>query len=116
MAEGDAHYDKKEWEKAKEAYERAIIPDMVPWKLVNNLGSVLFKLGRFEEAASRFEEALAAEPENPAVLHNLGDTYFKLENWEKVVSCFQPLLEKKKLAAGAYPMILQKLQIAKGQI
>jgi tetratricopeptide (TPR) repeat protein len=53
---------------------------------LNNRGSVLYELGRYEEAADSFHRAIALSPGFGAAHHNLGNALHKLKRYEEAAA------------------------------
>jgi tetratricopeptide (TPR) repeat protein len=61
--------------------------------IVDTLGWVLFKMGRFSEARGELETAAALLPKDALVLEHLGDLYLKLELLDKASAIYGRALE-----------------------
>ncbi len=46
--------------------------------IVDSLGWVYYRLGRYEEAVAKLEEAIELKPEDPVINDHLGDAYWKV--------------------------------------
>ena len=46
--------------------------DLIEADLLNNLGNLLFNLGKSDEAKEQFEKAIASDPDHVEALNNLG--------------------------------------------
>ncbi len=68
--------------------------------MVDTLGWIYYKMGRFEESRRALEEAVALLPADPYVLDHLGDVYRALELWDKARQVYQSLLESNPDFAG----------------
>lgn len=68
----------KKLDKALELIERAAKLKPDDGYIVDSLGWVYFKLGRFEEAATYLEKAVELVPYDPTINDHLGDAYWKV--------------------------------------
>jgi tetratricopeptide (TPR) repeat protein len=62
VREGVEALDRKDWDEALAAFERAAAADPADWRLPNEVGNCLLRLNRFAEAAPAFRRALAVAP------------------------------------------------------
>ncbi len=79
-------------EKALEVKEEGHILDTLGW--------VYFRMGRFEEARDALERAVALLPSDPVVLEHLGDAFRALEQPIRAAEFYRKALEAKPGAAG----------------
>ncbi|MDG3042607.1 tetratricopeptide repeat protein [Roseicyclus marinus] len=91
--------------------ERAVEGDPDSGYIVDSLGWVLYRLGRFEEAVAPMERAVALLPNDPIINDHLGDVYWMVGRqrearfqWERALS-FDPeeaeaLRIRRKLEVG----------------
>ena len=96
--------DSKEYEKAAEAYRKALslgFTDKV-WiaEAHHRLGVALEGQGQLNQAREEMEESLTVRPNTPEVLNNLGTVYLKLKQRDKAVK----VLEKAVLLRPNYPL------------
>ncbi|MCP3887611.1 MAG: tetratricopeptide repeat protein [Desulfobulbaceae bacterium] len=74
--------------------------------IMDSLGWVYFRQGKYEEAAKTLEKSLLLEPEDPHIYEHLGDVYTALENYEKALTIYKQAYElfedeeKKKSVKG----------------
>jgi tetratricopeptide (TPR) repeat protein len=66
-----------------------------PEDLMENYGSTLYLLGRFEEALTVYQEALQIQPENEAIIEKLGALYYLLGNDTLSVQMYKILADRK---------------------
>src|SRR5260370_398700 len=64
LKEGHAFRDRKQYQKAIEAYEEAIRLDPKDALAYHNKGNALNNLGRYEKALEAYEEAIKLDPKN----------------------------------------------------
>jgi serine/threonine-protein kinase len=85
---GGLYFLSSRYEKAAEAYRRAIAlnPDVAPVHL--NLGAVLLRLGRFEEARAALDDSIRIRPVATAY-SNLGVAHYLLGRFPEAAASFQ---------------------------
>ena len=91
---GDEHYDRKDFAKAIEFYEKAnsIARAGNPSALFFRLGYAYAEIGKFEQAIEWYEKFIKEFPdhEDAKIVHNnLGYAYGKLENYDKQVENYR---------------------------
>jgi tetratricopeptide (TPR) repeat protein len=84
-------------DEALEMIERAVAARPDSGYIVDSLGWVLFRLGRFEEAVSHMERAVELMPVDPVVNDHLGDVYWAVGRareaefqWKRALSFVDP--------------------------
>jgi tetratricopeptide (TPR) repeat protein len=71
--------------------------------ILDSVGWVLFKMGRFNEALEVLQKSIAIEGDDPAINEHIGDVYYALGQIDKAVSAWrkalplQPEEEKKRM-------------------
>ncbi|SHI58005.1 Tetratricopeptide repeat-containing protein [Malonomonas rubra DSM 5091] len=68
--------------------------------IVDTLGWIYFKMGRYQESRQQLEEATSLLPEDPVILEHLGDLYRALMLWEDAAAAYRKSLELDPLAVG----------------
>jgi Tfp pilus assembly protein PilF len=96
--------DSKEYEKAAEAYRKALslgFTDKV-WiaEAHHRLGVALEGQGQLDQAREEMEKSLVVRPNTPEVLNNLGTVYMKLKQRDQAVK----VLEKAVMLRPNYPL------------
>lgn len=93
--QGNTYLDAKQYEKAIEAYKKAIavLPDIS--YAHNGLGLAYRGLNRYPEAVAELKEAVRLDPNDPTACKNLAMTYFSLRDYSKAVTTLQQLLRLK---------------------
>jgi len=83
-------------DEALDMIERAVAAEPDSGYIVDSLGWVLYRLGRFEEAVEPMESAVALLPNDPIINDHLGDVYWMVGRqrearfqWERALS-FEP--------------------------
>ena len=61
--------------------------------VVDTLGWVLFKMGRFAESRVQLEEALRLQPEDAVIAEHLGDVYRELKLWGEARKVYRRALD-----------------------
>ena len=96
---GDVFYEKKEYKKAEEQYQKAAkAKPEDPSQTAYNTGNAVFQQGKYPESVDFFEKSAqtAQTPEARAdAFHNLGNAYFKQKNWEKSAEAYQNALRNR---------------------
>ncbi len=68
--------------------------------IIDTLGWIYYKLGRFEESRTQLEEASSLHPDDPVILEHLGDLYRALTLWGKAAETYRRVLELNPQAEG----------------
>ncbi|MFX1449973.1 MAG: tetratricopeptide repeat protein [Promethearchaeota archaeon] len=90
---GVSSYQKKDFKKALEAFQKVIQSDPnrpLPWQY---LGQIYFKLNNFNIAIKYFEEAAKLDPMNYKARYDMGLAYASLGNFEKEIECYKMAVE-----------------------
>lgn len=74
--------------------------------IIDTLGWIYFKMGRYDESRAQLEEATSLLPEDPVILEHLGDLYRALMLFEQAADAYRKALELDPLAAG----VVEKLR------
>lgn len=75
--------------------------------IIDTLGWIYYKMGRYHESREQLEEASSLMPEDPVILEHLGDLYRALTLWEKAAEAYRKALERDPMAVG----VEEKLQL-----
>ncbi len=67
--------------------------------ILDSLGWLYFKKGRYEQALNYLEQAAEKVPDDPIILEHLGDAYKKRKQTEKALDAYQRALSKKENAS-----------------
>lgn len=96
--------------------ERAVAARPDSGYIVDSLGWVLYRLGRFDEAVAPMERAVALLPTDPIINDHLGDVYWMVDRkreaqfqWQRALS-FDPeeadaIRIRRKLEIGLYRVL-----------
>lgn len=68
--------------------------------IIDTLGWIYFKMGRFEKSREQLEEASTLHPDDPVILEHLGDLYRALTLWDKAAEAYRKVLELSPQAEG----------------
>jgi tetratricopeptide (TPR) repeat protein len=92
--EGNRLCEEKNFERAIDAYSRAIEHFPSFYEAHDNRAFALMDLARFREAAAGFEESLRMNPVNPVALFSLGECFLKLGEYQKAVNIFKDCMSR----------------------
>jgi Ca-activated chloride channel homolog len=112
---GDALYDKSQYGKAQEAYQKALSLQPNDWQARYNLANSLYEQSKYDAAIPLLSEAarLTTRPNDRAdALHNLGNAYFKRDKWAEAVKAYQQSLRYRP----GDPDTKQNLQMARQRL
>ena len=90
---GKTHLARRNFQRARESFERANSLDSQFYMSYNGLGIALMNLGRLGEANVAFIVANSLNPRNAQILNNLGVSHEALGNKEAAISAFRKALE-----------------------
>ena len=93
IREGNAYSNNKEYEKALEAYAKALELDPEYVYAYNGRGNAYKALGEYEKAVSDYDRALELDPEYVYAYNGRGNAYKALGKYEKAVSDYDRALE-----------------------
>jgi len=79
--------------------------------IIDTLGWVYFKLGRYQESRKQLEAASALTPEDPVILEHLGDLYRAMELWGQAAETYRKVLSLDPDAAGVAEKLEQLPQV-----
>ncbi len=63
-------------------------------KAHNNLGTVLWRTGAFDQAVTHYLKALEVKPDYPEASNNVGVAFVRQEKWEAAITHFEKALER----------------------
>ena len=92
---GNICYEKKEYQKAIEYYEKALEIKPDKHEALNNMGVAYRNMGNHEKAIESYKKALEIKPDKHEALYNMGNTYDDLGNHEKAIESYKKALEIK---------------------
>jgi len=82
--------------------------------IIDSLGWVMFRLGRYKEAVAQLEQAIVLKPEDPTINDHLGDAYWRVGRREEARFQWQRALLFKP-DADQVPLIQAKLDHGLGK-
>jgi tetratricopeptide (TPR) repeat protein len=98
-AQGKAYLQKEAYEKALQAYDRALTYESTYFTAGQGRGIALWKLKRYEEASEQFNELLArpqqTDEQRAETLYYLGLTFNDLNRMAEAIAAFDEALELK---------------------
>ncbi len=102
ILEGNQYYQKYKFEKAIEAYEKAIEIDLDSDIACYNIGLAYAKLSKFEKAIEAYEKAIEIKPDKYETYYGIGFAYAKLSKFEKAIEAYEKAIEIKPDSHEAY--------------
>ncbi len=97
---GFAYLMSQEWEKAVEAFNRAVSLDCKFAEAFFNLGKAYLELGiekedqnLFQESSENFKKAIETDPTYPSAYFGLGKAYRQMGNLDGAIFCWKKALE-----------------------
>ena len=90
---GVAYHDREEYEKAIEAYRKAIDLDPRYFETFCNLGTVYHDVKEYEKAEEMYKREIAINPKYPKVYNNLGALYNDTGEYEKAIDAYRKAIE-----------------------
>ncbi len=90
---GMINYKLGDFEKAKNAFQRATEIEPGVKKYWSNLGWILEKLEKYKEAISCFDRAIEIDPKDMRIWYEKGLCLEKLGDWEAALKCFDEALK-----------------------
>ncbi|CAC9634131.1 hypothetical protein [uncultured Gammaproteobacteria bacterium] len=99
---GNNNYHKSEFEKAIEAYKKAIKIDPDSDGAHHNIGLAYDNLGKFEKAIEAYKKAIKIDPDSDGAHHNIGLAYDNLGKFEKAIEAYKKAIKINPNNDGAY--------------
>ncbi|GEM_PF-3472455 len=90
---GMINYKLKDFEEAKQAFEKATEKEPGVKKYWSNLGWILEKLEKYQEALEAFNRALEIDEGDPRVWFERGVCLEKMNEWEEALTSFRKAVE-----------------------
>lgn len=98
IREGNERYESKEFDKAEDAYKRALKQNKESFEAAFNLGTSFYKQGRYLEAAQQFEKLTlqaVGKDQKAMVFHNYGNALLKSKMIVESVNAYKLALQQK---------------------
>jgi tetratricopeptide (TPR) repeat protein len=93
QALGRVYTKKKEWDKALEAFERALELDPENKGSILGISFVMMNSGRFDEAIARLERLRSRSDTPPMTFYYLGHSYMRASMFERAAESFRTFIE-----------------------
>ncbi len=90
---GVAYYNRGQYEKAIEEFNKIILIDSNHVQAHFNLGLVYFQLGRFNDAVQNFQKTISLDSTFYFAYNNLGFLYFKQKQYDKAITLYQQAID-----------------------
>ena len=85
--------DRKNWQRAKEVYRRALVEQPNNAEALNGLGLAVLKLGRPKEAIPYFKKAISIDPSYVDAVNNIGVAREQLGDIPGALGAFRRALQ-----------------------
>jgi Ca-activated chloride channel family protein len=95
--EGDAAYDKKEFQKAEDTYRKAEEKKPSQGRGTFNLGNAKFQQKQYDEAAKQYTQAAEdfwKKEDQAAAFYNLGNTFLERKDYNKSIDAYKNALRR----------------------
>lgn len=93
---GNKAYDEKEFDKAIEYYESALLANPLSYKTNYNMANAYFKKGDFQKASELFGSIVDLAPtayDRSLVYHNLGNSHFMNQKLDDAIDAYKETLK-----------------------
>ncbi|MGD8415138.1 MAG: serine/threonine-protein kinase, partial [Candidatus Latescibacterota bacterium] len=100
--EGNIHFDRGEYQRAEQMYQKAIAlspDDPAPYL---NLSHCYFAQRLRDEAVTAAEKALALDPTDPGAIRNLGYCYVRVKRYDEGIAKFNEAIEIEPADAASH--------------
>jgi len=89
---GNEYYDKGDYDKAIDCYQKAI--DIKPDdEAYYNMGIVYDAKGDYDKAIEYYQKAIELNPNDNETYYNMGNAYYNKGDYEKAIECYQKAIE-----------------------
>ncbi len=102
IEKGNNNYHKSEFEKAIEAYKKAIKIDPDSDGAHHNIGLAYHNLGKFEKAIEAYKKAIEINPNNDWAYSGMGGAYYNLGKFEKAIEAYKKAIKIDPDSDGAH--------------
>ncbi len=94
--------DEATYERAEEAYERAVALDPSLSNALTNLGNLCYRRGQVERAEGYYKRALVVDADQPEAHYNLGFLHLERGEPRRAAECFGQAIERDPAFADAH--------------
>jgi len=85
--------DSDQYEEAILAYKQVAMLEPENTSVLNNIGSLFMKLGKYEEAQAVFDDALKKNGSDPVSWNGLGSVYASLDRLDEAIDCLRKAIK-----------------------
>lgn len=82
---GNDYYERKDYEKAIENYNMAILLNPIFSEAYFNRALSYYQLKNFERSATDYTKSAELDPNNPIIYNNRGDTYYRKQDFQNAI-------------------------------
>ncbi len=99
---GNAYGELGEYQKAINAYQKAIEIKLDMHEAYNNMGNAYNELKEYQKAINACQKAIEIKPDNHEAYYNMGNAYNKLKEYQKAINAYKKAIEIKHDKHEAY--------------
>ena len=99
---GSAYFDKKEYDNAIEAYQKAVEINPKDDEAYNNMGSAYNHKKEYDNAIEAYQKAVEINPKRDEAYYNIGVAYGKKQEYDNAIEAYQKAVEINPKKDGAY--------------
>ncbi len=101
---GNAYGELGEYQKAINAYQKAIEIKLDMHEAYNNMGNAYNELKKYQKAINACQKAIEIKPDNHEAYNNMGNAYNGLKEYQKAINVYQKAIEIKPNDMAYYNM------------
>lgn len=105
------YFKKKDWKNTIKYYEKILPQEKEKFRIYNNIGVALFKLGKINQSVKVFEKAIHENPRSDLAYCNLGISYSEIGKYKKAIDKFIAALNHNKNNAVAMKNLINILSL-----
>ena len=102
LKEGNDYFDKGNYSKAIECYDKAIALKPNDAVVYYNKGLTLYNLGKYQEAIACYDKAIELKPNDAVDYCNKGNALDELDRHDEAIACYDKAIKLKPNYADAY--------------